>query len=180
MNNEISKKSFVLSIIKLAWTVVALLLLLLIPMHVYDGSRSGIDFIISSYAGIAGGNEAIEVLISWFGVIFWTPFIIVAVIVLIKTVLLFAAVLTQKTGQKLYDETQWRKKFKCISIIPLSVLYFLAITIELEGTSLKLFVPYLAIFYAIADGVICSMLKKSLGISKKKKGVKDNTASSAQ
>lgn len=174
MNNDISKKLFVLSIIKLAWTVVAIILLLVVP--IIDGAN-GMRFIVSSYVYVAGGINGIDGVIGLFGVIFWTPFIILAVVVLIKTVLLFVAVLSQKTGKKLYDEMQWRKKFKCISIIPLSVLYFLAITIRMEFTSLTLFVPYLAIIYAITDGVLCSMLKKSLGITKRKKGVKDTTTS---
>lgn len=173
MINEISKKTFVLSIIKLAWTVVALVLMMFIPWN-----TAGL--IVGSYADLTHGIRNIEGVMSLFGAILGTPFLILSIVIFIKNILLFVAVMQQKSGQKGYGLTQWKKKFKVISIIPLSVLYFITYAFLSEGSYLAKFALYLVILYAIADGVICGMFKKSLGITKKKTADKQTLTDSAQ
>lgn len=163
MINEISKKTFVLSIIKFAWSVVSIILMLFIPWNT-------VVMVISSFAYLAKrGLGSVSGVMSVFSVILMTPLIILAIVNLIKNILLFVAVMQQKNGKKVFDAAQWKKKFKATSIIPAAILYFFSYAFLSEFTYLANFLLYLVILYAIADGVVGGMLKKSMGLGKQKK-----------
>lgn len=160
MNEGISKKTLILSVVKLLLGALGFLLTWVLP---FEGITTG-KLVISVLADMFSPSGSVGWVMSLFAGLFYLLFIAFAITMLVKNSLLLAAVIKQKNGKATYTSKEWHKKINLGGFLAPAILWFVGSAIY---SLWRHYPPYVILIFGIADVIIFAIFKKSLKLKKK-------------